>query len=46
MAIYERVYLSHLSGLWALRVYAVFHKLDHKMLELMVIVTSVLRHIS
>ena len=30
MAFYECVYLSHLSGPWALRVFAVFHKLDHK----------------
>ena len=38
MAFYECVYLSHLSGSWALRVFAVFHKLDHK--ELINILTN------
>ena len=33
MAIYERVYLSHLSGSWALRVLRGFHKLDCKELK-------------
>ena len=34
MAIYERVYLSDLSGSWALRVLRGFHKLDCKELHI------------
>ena len=33
MVIYERVYLSHLSGSWSLRVLRRFHKLDCKELN-------------